>query len=138
LFEIYSLEAQRRQKSGRGRGAGTGGQEAGAEESAQGRGQGQGGGGRGRVPGLPGLSSSEINIAIDGKRSILDIYNLVRAECGNVVMGNAEQKFAYVLSPDAPDVTLEAVANAILNLEKTGVVEIRRLTKSVTATATKK
>ena len=36
-------------------------------------------------------------------------------------------KFAYVLSADAPDVDLEAVAEAIRNLEKSGVVEIRKL-----------
>jgi hypothetical protein len=130
LFKIYSLEAQKRQSAGRGQAAGGGrGQEAGAGEAAQGRGQAPPAGGRGggRGAGLPGLASSEINIAIDGKRSILDIYNLVRAECGNLVTGNNEQKFAYVLSPDAADVTLDAVVNAILNLEKTGVVEIKKL-----------
>jgi len=107
LFEVYSAEAQRRSETGGG--------------------PGQAGGGRGRAPGLPGLSSSEISIAIDGKRSILDIYQLVRAECGNLVIGSNELKFAYVLSQDAPDVELEAVANAIRNLEKAGVVEIRRI-----------
>jgi aminopeptidase YwaD len=147
LYKIYSLEAQKRQGAGRGQGAGAQpagggrGQEAGAAAAAQGRGQtppagGRGGGGRGA--GLPGLSSSEINIAIDGQRSILDIYNLVRAECGNLVTGNNEQKFAYVLSPDAPDVTLDAVANAILNLEKTGVVEIKKLAPPPAPTPPKK
>ncbi len=135
LFKIYSEEAQKRSQ-GRGRGQGAGappGAAGGATEAPAGQGRGQqaqpagGRGGRGGVPGLPGLSNSEINIAIDGTRSILDIYNLVRAECGNLVTGNAEMKFAYVLSPDAPDVTLEGVATAILNLEKTGVVEIRKL-----------
>jgi hypothetical protein len=132
LFKIYSPEAQKRsQEGGRGRGAGAG--EPPAREPAQGRGQaqaqpeaGRGGRGGGRQ-GLPGLSSSEINIAIDGKRSVLDIYHLVRAECGNLVTGNQEQKFAYSLSPDAPDVDLEAVAAAIQGLEKSGVVEIRRI-----------
>ncbi len=135
LFKIYSGEAQRRsQASGRGRGAGGGpGQEAGrgaaaGENPEQPAGSGGRGRGRGGVPGLPGLSSSEVNIAIDGKRSILDIYNLVRAECGNLIIGNSELKFAYVLSPEAPDVTLDAVANVIQNLEKSGVVEIKRLT----------
>ena len=140
LFKIYSAEAQRRsQGGGRGQGAGGGrGEGAGAgaagaaEEQARGQAPvqqpaGRGGGGRGRTPGLPGLSSSEINIAIDGTRSILDIYNLVRAECGNLVTGNAETKFSYLLAPDAPDVELEAVATAIRNLEKSGVVEIKQL-----------
>ena len=44
---------------------------------------------------------------IDGKRSVLDIYNAVRAECGNLVVGSDDTKFAYVLSPDAPDVDLD-------------------------------
>jgi len=145
LFKIYSEEAQKRnQAGGRGRGAGggTGGAGAAAAQAGQAQGRGQApaqagqpaaaagsgrGGGRGGGSGLPGLSSSEINIAIDGKRSILEIYQLVRAECGNLVTGSNEMKFAYVLSPDAPDVDLEAVANAILNLERSGVVEIRKL-----------
>jgi hypothetical protein len=100
LFKIYSEEAQRRN-------------------------QGSGGVGRG-LQGLPGLSRSEIGIAIDGTRSILDIYNLVRAECGNLVFGSNETKFAYLLSPDAPDVELESVAAAIRNLEQSGVVEIKK------------
>jgi hypothetical protein len=149
LFKIYSEEAQRRnQGSGRGRGAGGGrGQGAGAgaaaaaaevpDQPAQPAG-GRGGGGRGGVPGLPGLSSSEVNIAIDGTRSILDIYNLVRAECGNLVIGNTELKFAYALSPDAPDVTLEAVATVIQNLEKSGVVEIKKLPPPATEKPKKK
>ncbi len=119
LFDVYSAEAQRRTEGG-GREQSSGATRS-PTQQAQGR---EGGGGRGRVPGLPGLSSSEINIAIDGKRSILDIYQLVRAECGNLVIGSNEMKFAYVLSPDAPDVELEAVANAIRNLEKSGIVEI--------------
>jgi aminopeptidase YwaD len=136
LFKIYSEEAQKRNQGGRGRGAGSGrgqGEPAGAaavpppDQPAPPAGGRGGGGGRGGVPGLPGLSSSEINIAINGTRSILDIYNLVRAECGNLVIGNNEFKFAYVLSPDAPDVTLEAVATFIQNLEKSGVVEIKKL-----------
>ncbi len=148
LFKIYSEEAQKRNQGGRGRGAGGGRGEGAApaqagQVQAQGRGQagqtqgqpaqppapaaGGRGGGRGGASGLPGLSSSEINIAIDGTRSILDIYQLVRAECGNLVTGNSDMKFAYMLSPDAPDVDLEAVANAIQNLERSGVVEIKKV-----------
>jgi len=148
LFKIYSEEAQRRnQGSGRGRGAGGGrGQGVGddpAAAAAENPDQptppagGRGGGRRG-VPGLPGLSSSEVNIAIDGTRSILDIYNLVRAECGNLVIGSNELKFAYTLSPDAADVTLEAVATVIQNLEKSGVVEIKKLPPPVTEKPKKK
>ncbi len=149
LYPIYSLEAQKRsQGGGRGQAAGGRGQAAGARGGqAQGRGQGQaaqpaagrgGGGGRGRGAGLPGLSSSEINIAIDGKRSILDIYHLVRAECGNLVTGSNEMKYAYFLSPDAPDVELEAVAAAIQNLEQQGVVEINRIQPPAPDNAVKK
>jgi aminopeptidase YwaD len=150
LFKIYSEEAQRRnQAGGRGQGAGGGrGQAAGAGAAAGQAGQAQaaappaggrgGGGGRGGASGLPGLSSSEINIAIDGTRSILDIYNLVRAECGNLVIGSNEMKFAYILSPDAQDVDLEAVATAIQNLERSGVVEIKKLPPPAPEKAKKK
>jgi translation elongation factor EF-1beta len=37
-------------------------------------------------------------------------------------------KFAYVVSPDAPDIDLEAVVTAIQNMEKSGAVEIVKLT----------
>jgi hypothetical protein len=98
LFKVYSPEAQKRQA--------------------------QGGGGRGRQQGLPGLASSEIANFIDGSRSVLDIYNAVRAECGNLVTGNSEVKFAYLLSPDAPDVELDAVVTTIQGMEKAGTIEI--------------
>ena len=58
--------------------------------------------------------------------SILEIYQAVRAECGNLVVGSEEQKFAYVLSPDAADVDLEQVAAAIESMERSGTVEIVR------------
>jgi hypothetical protein len=61
---------------------------------------------------------------IDGSRTILDIYNAVRAECGNLVTGNNDMKFAYMLSPDAPDVELEAVVTTLQNLEKADTIEI--------------
>ena len=79
------------------------------------------GGGRGM-----GFVSTSVNYFIDGKRSILDIYNSVRAECGNLQVGSNESKFAYVLGPDFPDVGLETVVTMILNLEKSGVVEVIR------------
>jgi hypothetical protein len=98
--------------------------------------QGQGGGGRGGqrgAPGtpaprrLPGLASSEIANFIDGTRSVLDIYNAVRAECGNLVVGSNDTKYAYLLSPDAPDVDLELVYAALETLQKNGTIEITKL-----------
>jgi hypothetical protein len=71
-----------------------------------------------------GFASTSTNYFIDGQRTILDIYNAVRAECGNLQVGSNEGKFAYVLGPEYPDVDIEAVANIIRNLEKQGVVEI--------------
>jgi hypothetical protein len=78
----------------------------------------------GAAPRLMGFASTAVNYFIDGSRSILDIYNAVRAECGNLQVGSTESKFAYVLGPDYPDVDLEAVATAIRNLERNGTVEI--------------
>jgi aminopeptidase YwaD len=108
LFRVYSPEAQQR------------------------RGQ-RGGGGGGRPPGgapggqqprrLPGLASSEVTNFIDGSRSILDIYNAVRAECGNLIVGNDDTKFGYVLSADAPDVDLDLVYSALETLQKNGTIE---------------
>jgi len=112
LFKIYSEEAQRQNQS-------------------------SGSIGRG-LQGLPGLSRSEINIAIDGTRSILDIYNLVRAECGNLGIGSNETKFAYLLSPDALDVELESVATVVRSLEQAGFVEIKKLPPPVQVKPTKK
>jgi hypothetical protein len=71
-----------------------------------------------------GFVSTSVNYFIDGKRSILEIYNLVRAECGNLQVGSTESKFAYVLGPEYPDVALDSVVAIIQNLEKSGVVEI--------------
>ena len=75
-------------------------------------------------PRLTGFASTAVNYFIDGNRSILDIYNAVRAECGNLQVGSSKSKFAYVLGLEYPDVELEAVVAAIQNLEKTGVVEV--------------
>ena len=133
LFKVYSAEAQKASQA-QGRGQAPAAPAAPPPAAAQG-GRGQApaqppaGGGRGRGnPGLPGLSSSEVANFIDGSRSILDIYNAVRAECGNLVTGNTEMKFAYVLSPAAADVELEAVATAIQNMEKAGTVQIQKKT----------
>ena len=70
---------------------------------------------------LPGNANSEIAAFIDGTRTVLDIYNAVRAECGHLVVGDEDTKFAYVLSPTAPDLSLSAVVAVIQNLEKSGV-----------------
>jgi aminopeptidase YwaD len=118
LFKVYSEEAQKRQAAqgpGGGRGGGRGGAQAGAPGA----------------PGprrLPGAASTEVTNFIDGKRTALEIYNAVRAECGNLVVGRDETKFAYLLSPDAPDVELESVIEALQNLEKNGTIEIQKVT----------
>jgi aminopeptidase YwaD len=113
LFKVYSEEAQKR-----------------AGQVPSGRPpQGQGPrAGAAAEPRLRGLASSEVANFIDGTRSILDIYNAVRAECGNLVVGSTDMKFAYALSPEAPDIELDAVVTAIQNMEKSGVVEIVKLT----------
>jgi hypothetical protein len=48
----------------------------------------------------------------------------VRAEYGNVTTSSNEYKFAYVVTPNTPDIELEAVANQIRALEKAGLVEM--------------
>jgi aminopeptidase YwaD len=71
-----------------------------------------------------GFTSTSVNYFIDGKRTILDIYNAVRAECGNLQVGSTEAKFAYVLGLEYPDVELETVVSLLRSLEKSGVIEI--------------
>jgi hypothetical protein len=73
-----------------------------------------------------GLAGTEIAWSIDGTRSILDIYNLIRAEYGNVTTTSTEWKFAYVVTPDTPDIDLESIAANILAMEEAGLVEIGR------------
>ena len=73
-----------------------------------------------------GPAGTEIEWSIDGTRSILDIYNLIRAEYGNVTTNNTDWKFAYVVTPDTPDVELESIAANILAMERAGLVEITR------------
>ncbi len=106
LFRVYSPEAQQRQSQrGGGRGRGQAGEP---------------------LPRLPGLASSEVANFIDGKRSVLDIYNAVRAECGNLVVGSDDTKFGYVLSSEAPDVDLDLVYAALETLQKNGTIELVR------------
>jgi hypothetical protein len=112
LFKVYSEQAATRASQappgGRGGRPGPSPQAAGAAASMR----------------LPGLASSEVANFIDGTRTILDIYNAVRAECGNLVVGNNEMKFAYVLSPAAPDVDLDLVVARLQAMEKSGEIEI--------------
>ena len=112
-FKVYSEEAQKQGQGTRG-GAPPGGGRGGAPAEAPGT----------PAPRLAGFANTSVNYFVDGKRSILEIYHAVRAECGNLQVGSTESKFAYVLGPQYPDVDLEAVANAIRNLERSGVVEI--------------
>jgi hypothetical protein len=73
-----------------------------------------------------GLAGTEIAWSIDGSRSILDIYNLIRAEYGNVTTNSTEWKFAYVVTPDSQDIDLDAIAANVLAMEQAGLVEINR------------
>ncbi|MBM3790578.1 MAG: M28 family peptidase [Acidobacteria bacterium] len=77
-------------------------------------------------PRLSGLASFEVPIFIDGSRSVLAIYQAVRAEHGHVDTGSSEHKFAYVVKPEAADIPLQAVVDYIQALEKVGLVEIQR------------
>ncbi len=77
-----------------------------------------------KSPQMPRLARSEIPILIDGDRSILDIYRIVRAEYGFVNTGSDEFKYAYVITPDSPDVQLQSVVDYITAMEKAGLVEI--------------
>ena len=69
---------------------------------------------------------TEIAWSIDGTRSIFDIFNLIRAEYGNVTTNSTEWKFAYVVTPDTPDIDLEAIAANIIAMEQAGLVELER------------
>jgi len=127
LFKVYSEEAQKRSQGQRGGAPGPPAKTPPAKEAPavpQARPAPAGpapGGGRGMS-----FVSTSMNYFIDGKRSILDIYDAVRAECGNLQVGSTESKFAYVLGPEFLDVGLETVVTMILNLEKSGVVEVIR------------
>ena len=77
-----------------------------------------------KSPRMPRLARSEIPILIDGERSILDIYRIVRAEHGFVNTSSDEFKYAYVITPDSPDVQLQSVVDYVTAMEKAGLVEI--------------
>ena len=48
----------------------------------------------------------------------------MRAEYGNVTTSSNKYKFAYIVTPQTPDIDLEAVANQIRALEKAGLVDM--------------
>jgi hypothetical protein len=75
---------------------------------------------------LPRLASSEIAWFVDGRRSISEIWRLVRAEYGNVTTGNDEWKFAYVVTPETQDIDLGTVVAYVEAMEQAGMVEILR------------
>jgi len=77
-----------------------------------------------KSPPMPRLSRSEVPILIDGERSILDIYRIVRAEHAFVNTSSDEFKYAYVITPDSLDVQLQSVVDYITAMEKAGLVEI--------------
>jgi hypothetical protein len=73
---------------------------------------------------LPRLASSEVLGFVDGERSVLEIWRAVRAEYGQVTTSNAAYKFAYVVTPDTPDITLEAVTAYVEAMEAARLIEI--------------
>ena len=79
---------------------------------------------RPRGGGLPRLASSEIGWFVDGKRSVAEIWRLVRAEYGNVTTSSDPWKFAYVVTPETTDISLEAVAAYLRAMEEAGIVEM--------------
>ena len=142
-FGAFSAEAQKLSaaggRSGPSTGSGQGGRGAGAAPGAATGGRGAGGPstGSGQGGGLSGLASFEVSGFIDGTRSILEIYHLVRAEYGHVTTGNGAFKFAWVVGLEYPDIEMDAVATAIMNMEKAGSVEITKVAPKP-AKATKK
>jgi hypothetical protein len=80
-----------------------------------------------RSPQMPYLARFELPILIDGERSVLEIYRIVRAAYGFVNRSSDEFKYAYVITPDSPDVKLESVVDYITAMEKAGLVEIQEI-----------
>jgi hypothetical protein len=114
-FKVYSAEAQKLSSGGRPAEPRTKPQEPQAKPAAS----------PSPVTARPfGFVQTSTQYFIDGRRSILEIYRLVRAECGNVQVGSQDGKYAYVLGLEYPDVELETVATIIKNMERTGTVEI--------------
>ena len=76
---------------------------------------------------MPYLARFEVPILIDGKRSVLDIYRVVRAAYGFASTRTDESKYAYVITPNSPDVKLQSVVDYIAAMEKAGLVEIQEI-----------
>lgn len=75
-----------------------------------------------KSPKMPRLARSEIPILIDGKRSVWDIFQIVRAEYGFVNSSSDEFKYAYVITPDSSDVLLQSVVDHINAMVKAELV----------------
>jgi hypothetical protein len=75
---------------------------------------------------LPRLASTEIPWFVNGERSITEIWRLVRAEYGNVTTSSDPWKFAYVVTPETPDVMLADVVAYVRAMEEAGIVEMER------------
>ncbi len=75
---------------------------------------------------LPRLASTEIPWFVNGERSITEIWRLVRAEYGNVTTSSDAWKFAYVVTPETPDVMLADVAAYVRAMEEAGMVIIQQ------------
>ena len=75
---------------------------------------------------LPRLASTEIPWFVNGERSVAEIWRLVRAEYGNVTTSTDAWKFAYVVTPETGDVSLDDVAAYIGAMEQAGMVEMIR------------
>jgi hypothetical protein len=73
---------------------------------------------------IPRLAATEIEWFVDGERSVGEIWRLVRAEYGNVTTSTHEWKFAYVVTPESPDIALEDVATYLRAMEEAGMVRI--------------
>jgi len=73
---------------------------------------------------IPRLAATEIEWFVDGERSVGEIWRLVRAEYGNVTTSTHEWKFAYVVTPESPDIALDEVASYLRAMEEAGMVRI--------------
>ncbi len=82
-----------------------------------------------KSPRMPYLARFEIPILIDGDRSVLDIYRIVRAEFGFVNSSSDEFKYAYVITPNSPDVKMQSVVDYITAMEKAGLVEVQEINR---------
>jgi len=73
---------------------------------------------------LPRLASTEIPWFVNGDRSVAEIWKLVRAEYGNVTTSSDPWKFAYVVTPETPDIRLADVVAYVSAMEEAGLIVI--------------